>query len=141
MGLIWFGPANSDAGADAQGSALELRPSGPEPGDRRIRMDQGTFWRQPTFVVPVPVSGLASANPPYFALISLAAKNPSRPERLGSSPHRWQGRVRRSPEGVRHSARPPISLGSIATRRASGLRRSSALIWASPSSGSSEHVQ
>ena len=46
----------------------------------------------------------------------------------GVSAGRWQGSVRRSPSGVMHSVRPPISLASIGTRRTSGLRRSSAAI-------------
>ena len=53
--------------------------------------------------------------------MSRAAKNPSSPERLGLSPHKWQGNVRRSPDGVRHSARPPISCGAIGKRRNVGI--------------------
>jgi len=60
---------------------------------------------------------------PQPAVTNRAAKNPSRPDRRGSSPQRWQGRVRRSPEGVRHSASPPISQASIATRRTSDCGR------------------
>ena len=60
----------------------------------------------------------------------------------GSGSLHWQGRVRRSPSGVTHSARPPISSAAMGQRRFnSGWRAQERVaICASPSSGSSEQV-